>query len=722
MKNILSLVVLLFFSLVLTGQEVNNKAKIGLVLSGGGAKGFAHVGVLKVLDEAKIPVDYITGTSIGSIVGGLYSCGYNAVAIEKIIMDQDWAALLTNEYKSEFVPPFDKEEESRYSVSFPFEQKKLALSNGILNGQNAMELLTYLTIGYHDVFDFSKLPIPFLCIATDLTNSEEVVLNKGYLPKAIRASMGVPAAFTSTEIDGKMLVDGGIVNNYPVDRCREMGANIIIGVDITDSLLTTESLKGIPEVIAQMVTFMGMKRNLQNSKNVDVPIRPYVQAYSAAVFNTEAAAQLIRLGEEAARRALPRLIHLRDSLHLEMRPRATHQPMRNDTTLVINTIEVTGTDRAMIAFYLGQVGIKHDKYVTLEHLRNGISRLYSTGNYEYVNYQLVGNKTKTLMIEVKERKNNKINAGLHYDSDYRASMLLNITLRNQNFFGSRLSMDAKLSQYPMFAAHYSIDRGWKPGIYSKLMYTADHIYRYGNEKKIAEIDLSLVNLQLATHSFITDATRFTMGSSLESYRSGTIIGDTLGIPIQNKVYFNLFAKIEHNRLNKVYFPTRGTNVSGNAKLVLNNGPNPILIGDFMFKRARSVSDRITILYSIKSRLIFGGNESFFHHTYVGGVQQTDYFENAIPFNGLRRMEINTGSVGVGRLETRLKMWEKVYISASGDLGMFSEDNLFLTNQKTIYGFGLNAAYNSVVGPLEFNLSFSNYDHDVLPFLSLGFWF
>ena len=209
---------------------------------------------------------------------------------------------------------------------------------------------------------------------------------------------------------------------------------------------------------------------------------------------------------------------------------------------------------------------------------------------------------------------------------------------------------------------------------------------------------------------------------MDSYRSGTIIGDTSGISIQNKVYFNLFAKIEHNRLNKVYFPTRGTNVSGNAKLLLNNGPNPILIGDFMFKRARSVTDRITILYSINSRLIFGGNESFFHHTYIGGVQQTDYFDNAIPFNGLRRMEISTGSVGVGRLETRLKMWEKVYISATGDLGMFSEDNLFLTNQKTIYGFGLNAAYNSVVGPLEFNLSFSNYDHDVLPFLSLGFWF
>ncbi|MEI6275486.1 MAG: patatin-like phospholipase family protein [Prolixibacteraceae bacterium] len=722
MKNIAFTLILLLSAFVLLGQEAGNKAKIGLVLSGGGAKGFSHVGVLKVLEEAKIPVDYIAGTSIGSIVGGLYACGYDAATIEKIVLGQDWSALLSNEYKTEFINPFDKTDESRYTVSFPFKQNKLALSNGILNGQNAMELLSYLTIGYHDVYDFTKLPIPFLCVATDLTSGEEVVLNKGYLPKVIRASMAVPAAFTSVEVDGKMLVDGGIVNNFPVDRCREMGANVIIGVDITDSLLTKEDLKGIPDVISQMISFMGMKRNIQNSKGVDVTVRPYVKDFSAAGFNTEAAQALILRGEEAARRVLPKLIRLRDSLHLEMNPMHLHQPLKNDTTLVINTIEVTGTDRAKIAFYLGQVGIKYDKHVTLEHLRNGISRLYSTGNYEYVNYQLVGNKTQTLMIEVQERKNNKINAGLHYDSDYRASMLLNITLRNQNFFGSRLSMDAKLSQYPMFAAHYSIDRGWKPGIYSKIMYAADHLYRYDNGKKMAEIDMSLVNIQLATHSYMADATKFTIGASIDSYGTGSVIGDTTGLKIHSKSYFNLFGKIEHNRLNQVYFPTKGTNVSGGAKMLLNNANNPIIIGDFQFKRARSVSDRITLLYSIKSRLIFGGNESFYHHTYMGGVQQSDYFENTIGFNGVRRMEISTGSVGVGRIEARLRMWEKVFISATGDIGMYSEDNLFLTNQKTIYGFGLNAAYNSAVGPLEFNLSYSNFSNEVLPFLSLGFFF
>ena len=723
MKKFFATFSLFLLCSILFAQTANNKAKIGLVLSGGGAKGFAHVGVLKVLEEAKIPVDYIAGTSIGAIIGGLYACGYDAATLEKIVKSQDWASLLSNEYKPEFVSPFDKADESRYNVSFPFEQKKLALSNGVLNGQNAMELLTHLTIDFHDVSDFSKLPIPFLCIATDLSNGEEVVLNKGYLPKAIRASMSVPAAFTSTEISGQMLVDGGIVNNYPVDRCREMGANIIIGVDIMDSLMTSEDLKEIPDVLGQMLNFMGMKRNNQNAKGVDVYIRPYVHGYSVASFDIESAEKLILRGEDAARRVLPQLIHLRDSLGLEAKPKNIHHLINSDTTFVINTIEVTGTDRAKIAFYLGQVGIKHDQHVSLEHLKNGISRLYSTGNYEFVNYQLLGKEKKTLKIEVKERKNNKINAGLHYDSDFRASMLVNITLRNQNFFGSRLSMDAKLSQYPMFAAHYSIDRGWKPGVYSKIMYVADRFYLYDAGKKIAEINMSLVNMQLATHSFITDATRFTLGASMDIYRLGSVIGNTSQYKINDNTYFNLFSKIEHNRLNKIYFPTKGTNISGAVKMLLNGGDsNPVMIGDFFFKRARSISDRITLLYSINSRIIFGKNESFFHRAYLGGVQQTDYFENSIPFNGIRRMELSTGSAGVGRLETRLRMWEKLFVSVTGDVGMYSENNLFITNQKTIYGFGLNTAYDSVVGPLEFNLSFSSAYNNVIPFLSLGYWF
>ncbi|MCE1199559.1 MAG: hypothetical protein LWW85_11370, partial [Marinilabiliales bacterium] len=169
--------------------------------------------------------------------------------------------------------------------------------------------------------------------------------------------------------------------------------------------------------------------------------------------------------------------------------------------------------------------------------------------------------------------------------------------------------------------------------------------------------------------------------------------------------------------------TRGTNIGGGAKLILNSGhSNPTLIGDFNFLRARSFSDRTTLLYTLNSRLVIGNNKPYFYRTFLGGVQQVDYMEDNIPFNGLRRMEICSGSIGAGRLEFRVKMWEKLYVSATGDFGMYSEDNTFLTNFKTIYGFGLNGAYDSVVGPLELNFSFSGYHGNILPFLSLGYWF
>ena len=248
MKRRIIIALLTAFSLFVHAEESSKRPKIGLVLSGGGAKGFAHVGVLKVIEEAGIPIDYITGTSVGSIVGGLYAIGYNATMLENIIQNQNWEELLSNSFKREYISAITKEEQSRYLISLPIETKKISIPSGLLNGQNVMEFFTYLTYGYHDVIDFSKLPIPFECIAADIATGEEVVLKKGFLPKAIRASMAVPAAIAACEIDGRMLVDGGIVNNFPVDRCREMGADIIIGIDIQDKLLTKDKIKSIQKL------------------------------------------------------------------------------------------------------------------------------------------------------------------------------------------------------------------------------------------------------------------------------------------------------------------------------------------------------------------------------------------------------------------------------------------------------------------------------------------
>ncbi len=693
-------------------------------MSGGGAKGFAHVGVLKVLEEAGIPIDYISGTSIGSIIGGLYAIGYDANALEEIVKSQDWEKLLSNEYSPENVTQQEKSEQARYNLSFPIESKRIALSTGLLSGQNVMDLLTYLTYGYHDVTDFSKLPIPFNCIAADIATGDEVVLKKGFLPLAIRASMAVPAAFSASEIDGRLLVDGGIVNNFPVDRCLEMGADIIIGVDIMDSLKNKSSISGISDIMSQLVSLMSIQRSDKNSKEVDYYIRPYLNGYSASSFTKEAADSLIRRGEEAARRIYPQLIRLHDSLKLE-RPVQKHIPeFDNNTKLSINRIEVDGTERSTITFFLGQIGIERGEYVTIGQIRQSIARLYATGNYEYVNYRIIGDERKTLQLNVKERSNNRLNAGLHYDSDLKAAVLLNATLRNHNFYGSRFSFDAKLSSLPMFAARYSLDRGWKPGIFIGAMFAQDRFYRYDGKSKSAEVNIKLNSVQLSTQSFTSNSSRLTLGASIERFSLGSVIGDFSTEDIVNKTFYNLIGGFDHNTLNHNYFPTTGINLSTSAKLIVNNTEyNPYIIGNFSLLTTKSVTDRLTFLPSFNARLVLGENESFFHRSFLGGVQQTDYLNVQVPFYGLRRMQIITGSVGVIGLETRYRMWKKAYLSLIGQVGTYSEDNYFFTNNSWVYGSGLRLGlYNNMIGPLEFMISTSNRNGQFIPFFSLGYWF
>jgi NTE family protein len=713
--------------LLLAGSTIaappENRPKIGLVLSGGGAKGFAHVGVLKVLEEAGIPIDYIAGTSAGGIIGGLYAMGFSADSLEKIVKSQDWENLLSNDVAQEYISQSDKSEQARYNFTLPIESKRIALSTGLLNGQNVMDILTYLSYGYHDVTDFSKLPIPFLCIAADLTTGKEVVLKEGYLPQAIRASMAVPAAFSPVEINGQLLVDGGILNNFPIDRCKEMGADIIIGVDIVDSLKSKDEIKEIPAVIAQLVKLMSIQRFTTNAKMIDIYVRPILTEYSVSSFSKRAVDSLIVRGEEAARRVYPQLIRLRDSLKLERATFPKKQNFNENTELIINHIEVTGTQKSTVTFALGQIGI-NKKEVTLKQIRQGIATLYGTGNYEYVNYRILGDEDKTLQISVKERSNNRLNAGLHYDSDMKAGVLLNATIHNHKFYGSRFSADAKLSDLPMFAARYTLNRGWKPGLFVGLMFADDRFYSYDGTTKNAEVNLNLTRFQLSTQSFTSKSSRLTLGASVEHFNLVSVIGDFAVENNEYDTFFNLVGEFEHNTLNDKYFPTKGVSITATAKGVTYfKDYNPYFIGNFSVLTSKSFTNRLTILPSLNTRFILGDNESFFHRTFFGGVQQTDYLNVQVPFYGLRRMEIITGSTGVASLETRYRIGQKLYLSLIGQVGTYSEDNSFFTNNTWIYGSALKISFsNKLVGPIDFTISTSDQNNFLIPFFSLGYWF
>jgi len=715
------------FSLFAHAEESSKRPKIGLVLSGGGAKGFAHVGALKVIEEAGIPVDYITGTSVGSIVGGLYAIGYDATMLENVIKSQNWEELLSNGFKREYIPAITKEEQSRYLISLPIETRKISIPIGLLNGQNVMEFFTYLTYGFHDVTDFTKLPIPFECIAADLATGEEVVLKKGFLPKAIRASMAVPAAIAACEIDGRMLVDGGIVNNFPVDRCREMGANLIIGIDIQDDLLSKDKIKSIPDVISQLTSLMSIERSEKNRKNVDILIKPDISGYSASSFDTESAIALMKRGEDAARLMLPQLIRMRDSLGIAARVKKTRELPDENELIIINKIEVEGTDKTNIVSFLGKMGIGKDKKVNLQHIRQSISRIYAAGNYEKVDFRISGGSKKTINITVKESSTQRLNVGLHYDTDLKASALINTTVYSDRMSGSNLSLDAKLSSFPMFSARYSLDRGWKPGFTGAGSFTSDRIWGYENGRKTSEINVQLFNFQVATQAVISDAFRISIGVALDHFRFGTIIGTQDFSELKDGTFYNYFAKFKLDEFDHPYFPTKGWAMDGAFKLVTDNGwtytgKSPVVLIGLTLKGAKKISNRFTFLPAFYSQFTLATTAPVYYKSYIGGFQRTNYFGVYIPFAGLRRMELTADNVALARLDLRLRLWQKVFVSVNPNIGFYGDSISPFINGNFMAGGGFSIAYDSVVGPIEFYVSSSNINNKISAFFSLGYCF
>lgn len=226
------------------------RKKVGVVLSGGGAKGVAHIKALKVIEEAGIPIDYIVGTSMGSIVGGLYAIGYTPEQLDSMVRKQDWTFLLSDRIKRSAMSLTERERSAKYIVSLPFTKNpKAAMSGGIIKGQNLANLFSDLTMGYHDSINFNKLPIPFACVSANVVNGDQIIFHDGVLSTAMRASMAIPGVFTPVRKDSMVLVDGGIVNNYPADVAKAMGADIIIGVDVQNALKSADKLNSAPDIL-----------------------------------------------------------------------------------------------------------------------------------------------------------------------------------------------------------------------------------------------------------------------------------------------------------------------------------------------------------------------------------------------------------------------------------------------------------------------------------------
>lgn len=309
-KTLLTLILLLVpFSLAHTTP----RKKVGIVLSGGGAKGVAHIGAIKVLEELDIPIDYIAGTSIGAIIGGLYSIGYTSEQLEIIVKQTNWIDLLTDKISRDAIPfPF-KLDDSKYLISLPIKNNEK--SGGIIKCRNISQLLQQLTEGYNETINFDSLPIPFACIATDMATNQKEVIRSGKLSEAMRASMAIPVIFTPLYSEKKVLIDGGFKDNLPIDVVKSMGADIIIAIDAQSELATSDKLQAVPDVVNQLMLMICQSElDIDKIKQVDSYIKVNVEGYNAASFSNEAIDTLIIRGENAARANYVSLLSIQDKV------------------------------------------------------------------------------------------------------------------------------------------------------------------------------------------------------------------------------------------------------------------------------------------------------------------------------------------------------------------------------------------------------------------------
>lgn len=385
--RLLALLLLLLVNLVLEARAeapTPGPPKVGLALSGGGARGLAHIGVLEVLEEAGVPVDLVAGTSMGSIVGGLYSAGYRTGQIRDMVAQVDWQETFSSTPSRDLLSFSQKDESQRHLLEVGLDGSGVKLPSGLLSGYKLTLLLTRLCLPVAGVRDFERLPIPYRAVATDLTNGEAVVLGQGSLAMAMRASMSIPGVFPPLDMDGCLLVDGGVVQNLPVQTVKEMGAGLIVAVNVSTPLRTRENLKDVLQVMDQTISLQMVLSTHNQAKLADLVIEPDLAGYTNADFTR--AEELRCRGREAAQAALPRLLTLMQSrgVVLAQRPRPGLEPVHR---VVVGGVRLEGPQE-----YWNDVQrlapLKEGQDVSTDQLDQAAQKIYGQGMFQSVSYRL----------------------------------------------------------------------------------------------------------------------------------------------------------------------------------------------------------------------------------------------------------------------------------------------------------------------------------------------
>ncbi len=722
------------------------RKKVAVVLSGGGAKGMAHIGVLKVLEKAGIPVDIITGTSMGSIIGGLYAIGYNANALDSMVRVQDWSYVITDKEDLRRQSLSDREKQNTYAFSTGLTiGKKDKNAGGLIKGKNLAELFQQLCTGYTDSLDFTHdLLIPFACVATDIIDNSEVDFHSGRLPQAMRASMAIPAAFSPVRISDKVLVDGGLKNNYPADIAREMGADIIIGVTVQGAPKAADDLGNTMSILSQIIDVNCKNKYDENLAITDLHLPVDTKGYSSASFSQAAIDTLIRRGEELAMRRWDDIIALKQRIGIDetFHPTILH-PLRP---------QVMTEKQRVVGYTFENMTPKAEQFLRQKFRLNKTDSIDARLEQELTTsmrvdlfYQTaecrlvpVGDAVRVIL-SAGNRKSAQFHAGFRYDTEEYAAVQLgldiplktdvpvntDITLR----LGKRLMAKGELTVHPHSFTRPTISYAFHRNDVDIYM-DGERSYNilYNQFQGILfpiNFDLRHFNLQ------------FGVRWDYMHYRNKLGSENSIQVTLKNEHFISYRGQLKYNSEDNWYFPTHGARFNAEYAYVTNNltklnvrDDKGTVIGkktgmsevSANWRMSFPLGSRLTLQPMLYGRLLFGTVIPPVFGNAIGGDWFGHYIEQQMPFAGIGNIEYVSHQFVAAQLQAQQRIGSSNYVLLRVAGAQQADHLKELADHRTLLGVQAAYYYNTMFGPIGATIGYSNRTKEPYFYLNIGYEF
>lgn len=749
-----------------------HRPTVALVLSGGGAKGAAHIGVIEHIERLGIPVDVVLGTSMGGLIGSLYSLGYTPAQMDSIIKGIDWNWAFTDKVSREYISYDEMKYKEKYLLSIPFfyekeyfkkkmddessyddirrhnefyigadhtdEGRELirrnlmgSLPSAFIYGQNVSNLISSLTVGYQDSTDFCNLPIPFVCVATDMVSGKAKIWHGGKINVAMRSTMSIPGVFAPVRHEGMVLVDGGLRDNYPTALAREIGADIIIGVDLSDNRKSYSSVNNIGDIIGQGIDMLGRDAFERNVEIPDVKIKPDLREFNMMSFSSRNIDTIIVRGRQAAL--------AQDSLLRDVATRTSTGPARDfintrvftGDSLLISDVEVRGVTPEERSILMNRLKVNFEQKISRKDLDHIVAQIYGTQAYDFVTYELLGDvEPFRLIVNCRKGPVHQLGIGVRADTEEIVSVLLNIGLFTHRLHGHSMDLEAKIGANPYMNVNWSYTPRKLPTVNAKFSIrgTDMNMLNFNNDNRLS---FSYFN---ATQEFYFSNIHwkyFDINGGIrndvfvfKNMRASQFVGDYDFENLKND-YVSLFADARADSFDDGYFPSKGVNAGASYAWTFAGLPNHTKNFQTVTADAKVVvpmGKRVAFIPSFSARFLLGTDIPVAYFNALGGSLPGRYVNQQIPFYGINKLAAMKNILTVYRTDLRVNLAKNHYITAIANYARSCDFLISYAVGPGYMGAALEYSYDTIFGPLTANIHWSDFTGKVGFFISAGYSF